>query len=381
MKLKLTSTDNSITAKATNIPVGDEFDDKRIVWQIEDDTTQYITELSAKDTEAEYTFYGLTSGRSYSVTIYFKYWRDGSGYITYGDSVTESINTSGSANMDGAEILVIGKTANSLTVQVVGMGTNYEDAASLRWYINGDYWEEQFVYWTEDSNPFELTGLEPNKKYYIEVEIVWDGNNTHTISTHGTTATSGFLPNAYLDAVLKDGSIWAEIRGMGNNYGSVTIDWYVNKKYKKTNSATNTNSVECWLERDGTTNEITAKIFSDNTGDTKTLTKTLELTSTRPTDFYWNSTIESNQPFAITSDEWRKLLNKINEFEEYKGKNTTWFTYPDKGEPFYAYYYNDALTAIANLYNTNWDNYKVKSGDKIEADKILLLSQQLNNIK
>lgn len=112
--------------------------------------------------------------------------------------------------------------------------------------------------------------------------------------------------------------------------------------------------------------------------------------SGRPAKFTWaDGTIYKNQgqTFDITASEWNILTQNINDMRVYWGNNQyTFTTRAVKGNPFYAYMYNDARTAIQTMkvdgvaYSYGTYIPQVYSGQTITADCINALVEELNII-
>lgn len=101
----------------------------------------------------------------------------------------------------------------------------------------------------------------------------------------------------------------------------------------------------------------------------------------RPSNFYWSSTVASGYPFRITAYEWNSLTSRINSFRAYKGLSSYSFTTAPYGDGrFYAFMYNQAVTAISHMNPPIWPPSSRNSGDLVYARDLNDLVSSLNSI-
>lgn len=73
------------------------------------------------------------------------------------------------------------------------------------------------------------------------------------------------------------------------------------------------------------------------------------LSSSRPENWSWVSTVESGRQIELTYKEWNEFCARINEFRAYKGLEEYSFETVYSGTPMYARIINQARTAIDEL--------------------------------
>lgn len=101
-------------------------------------------------------------------------------------------------------------------------------------------------------------------------------------------------------------------------------------------------------------------------------------TTQKPDLFEWDSPKVSGEAFNLTAGEWNRLTAKINEWCEYKGRDTHQFTKAESGKPFTADMYAEARDAIDGL--TNLTMYYPVKGGTVMAYYLTELSVAINNI-
>jgi len=100
----------------------------------------------------------------------------------------------------------------------------------------------------------------------------------------------------------------------------------------------------------------------------------------RPSNFSWTYTKSSGSNFNLYAFEWNNFFAKINEFRAYKNLSNYSFTTAYSGYDFYAYMYNQAVTAISNMSPSISLPPTRNSGNIIYATNINQLVTSLNSI-
>lgn len=102
------------------------------------------------------------------------------------------------------------------------------------------------------------------------------------------------------------------------------------------------------------------------------------VTPVRPNNWYWWSNIQSGAPIAISANEWNAFCNRINEFRQYKGFYTEYFTTVYSGMPISAGIVNQARNAIYPM--NYYVPYPAQTGDAITASFFQELQGALNAV-
>ena len=105
-----------------------------------------------------------------------------------------------------------------------------------------------------------------------------------------------------------------------------------------------------------------------------------EVTSPRPDDWEWYSTIRSGREIRITADEWNDFCDRINEFREYVGLSAYSFTTVRSGNPIKASYMRQAIIAINAIDGHGTLPASVYEGDQIKASFFTKLASALNAV-
>lgn len=100
----------------------------------------------------------------------------------------------------------------------------------------------------------------------------------------------------------------------------------------------------------------------------------------RPSNFSWTYTKSSGSTFNLYAFEWNNFFARINEFRTYKNLSTYSFTTAVSGYDFYAYMYNQAITAISAMSPSIALPTTRTSGSIIYASNINQLVTSLNSI-
>jgi hypothetical protein len=100
----------------------------------------------------------------------------------------------------------------------------------------------------------------------------------------------------------------------------------------------------------------------------------------RPSNWSWWYSKSSGGSFNLTASEWNSFTDRINQFRAYKNIGNYGFTNASTGSPFYAYMYNQAITAIDSMSPSTSTPSSVSSGDTITAYGLNRLRDALNSV-
>jgi len=100
----------------------------------------------------------------------------------------------------------------------------------------------------------------------------------------------------------------------------------------------------------------------------------------RPSNFSWTYTKSSGSNFNLYASEWNAFFIKINEFRAYKNLSEYSFSVANTGYDFYAFMYNQAITAISSMNPSIALPPTRNSGNIIYATNINQLVSSLNSI-
>ena len=100
----------------------------------------------------------------------------------------------------------------------------------------------------------------------------------------------------------------------------------------------------------------------------------------RPDNWSWWSTISPGSAIAITAEEWNAFTTRINEFREYDGLGTYWFTTATSGMAISYWIVNQARTAISEISGHGSLPSAAVSGGKIYASFFNSLASALNSV-
>lgn len=130
----------------------------------------------------------------------------------------------------------------------------------------------------------------------------------------------------------------------------------------------------------GTT--YTASAYAVNsTGTWSAGTATFTTSLSRPSNWWWTSSVYSGADFKISTYEWDSFTSRINEFRRYKSLSDYPFTtsfYTGQGFPYYAF--NQAVNAISVMNPSVSPPSLVVSKDTIYASMFDGLRNSLNSI-
>ena len=223
--------------------------------------------------------------------------------------------------------------------------------------------------------------------HYVSVKA---GNNSGVWSDYSSKSQATTAPQTPFISTSNKTATSVRI-----NLGAISGDWTRVEIYRRNASdtilgtATITKTSNKYIDynlTDGTYKFDARAFLTVNSVDIKSvyLSNQIELTfSSRPNNFSWVYPKISGQPFKVTSAEWLSFVSRINEFRRYKGKSdynfTTSTTYVSQGKTFYAWIFNEARNAIADINTTGLPAVK-SSGNVCYADDYNKLVTCLNNI-
>lgn len=111
-----------------------------------------------------------------------------------------------------------------------------------------------------------------------------------------------------------------------------------------------------------------------------TQTFTTSSGKTRPSNWYWSSTVASGYPINISATDWNNFTARINSFRSYAGLTTYSFTRVYSGTAISASIVNQAVYAIGSIPGHGSVPSAVYSGDTIRASFFNSLRSALNAI-
>jgi hypothetical protein len=100
----------------------------------------------------------------------------------------------------------------------------------------------------------------------------------------------------------------------------------------------------------------------------------------RPPSFTWYSPKVSEEAFQVSALEWNALTGRINEFREYKKLPYFSFFEPPSGMDFAAWIFNQAVSALADMYPPVTPPGAVLTGSEIHASQLNGLVSSINSI-
>lgn len=102
--------------------------------------------------------------------------------------------------------------------------------------------------------------------------------------------------------------------------------------------------------------------------------------ASRPDDFYWTYPKVSKNTAYVTAEEWKRLMDCIDEFRVYCGFEAyPWQTIPISGDNLTAKIYNEALMALSDL-PCSVEILNVQKGQELEANLLNLFEETINSI-
>lgn len=73
--------------------------------------------------------------------------------------------------------------------------------------------------------------------------------------------------------------------------------------------------------------------------------------ATRPSQFLWSYAKNQGGDFNLKADEWNSFMDNINLVRSYKGYGQIWYTTASIGSPFTSNMYDQAHSAVNEMYN------------------------------
>lgn len=156
---------------------------------------------------------------------------------------------------------------------------------------------------------------------------------------------------------------------------------------------TYTNGYDYTFTSDGYGNPLKANsvylvrvVVVDNNNQTSYDDRYITYTTSRPQNFSWANSKSIGSPYNLTSTEWNSLLDKINEFREYKGFTPFSFNRNISNGKINNYVvptassFNAAINGINSMSPTVSPPSSVYSGQNITANHFNRLRDSLNSI-
>lgn len=190
-------------------------------------------------------------------------------------------------------------------------------------------------------------------------------------------------------------SLQVQVIGLDTGYSRADryIDWYVAGSFHSRQpssgyfsayiSQTSTFSLSSLSTNTNYT--ITAVFFYTSGGIYYSTNLT---TVTVPTTFSWTYTKTASTNFNLTAIEWNTFLDNINYARTFKGYSTIWYTAANVGSSFTAVMYNQAHSAINEMYyymSGTGQSYvnataEVLTGNTVTANSLNYLQLALNTV-
>lgn len=130
-----------------------------------------------------------------------------------------------------------------------------------------------------------------------------------------------------------------------------------------------------------TTYTFGCRVFDNANNISTMLTTSATTVSNRPANFSWTTAKTSGGNFNLTASEWDALTQRINDFRSYKSLAAYSFTNaPYSDGQFYAFMFNQAVTAINDMSPPTATPASQASGNYIYASLLNGLVSSLNSI-
>lgn len=196
-----------------------------------------------------------------------------------------------------------------------------------------------------------------------------DGHNGITVNFNYVDVDSGMKPS---------GAIQVYIGTAGGGTASLKLIAVLNAG---TYTYTFTKDADGNLVKNQTTYPIRVRAY-DAENNTSYFDANVTVIRTRPANMAWTYAKVKGGDFNLTANEWNYLLNRINEFREYRGySHITTFIPAVSGETFTAIMFNQAVNIINTLTPPIVAPQPREAGDDITADAINRLRDSLNSIQ
>jgi hypothetical protein len=308
--------------------------------------------------------------------------------VTFVDNPpTVSINT-----WSGASNITVGWTASD-DIGIRSSNSYYTEisGANNTTYGHGTYTNGNSMVFTTDNNSNAFVN---NSVYTVRV-TAYDTRNQATATTRAVTFTKPVDNPPTVSINTWDG------------VNAITIAWTAsddngirssNSYYAEISGANNTtygnglytNGSSWTFSLDGTSSAFvvnstyTARVTAyDNDTPSKATatTRAVKFTRSKPSTFNWDVAKVSGNSFNLSAVEWNNLLNKVNEFRQYRGlQNVSTFTYASSGGVFTADMFDQAINIINTMSPATSTPALKNKGDTIYASDINKLRDSLNSI-
>lgn len=294
-----------------------------------------------------------------------------------------------------AYVSTVGYTETSITVDISGLSARQNTYNGFRFRINGGSWNYVSVqsgYTGYDSPNYTFYGLTCGNSYYIEAEAQtnsWYPADAKRASTDScplppkdTTPPSIWNVQGYPDT----NSIYVTWDASDADSGLSHFEVYANYAYNTVYGAY-TRSHTLTQLAENTSYTIWVRAYDNEGNYADSSSKIITTLKGRPTNFSWDTSKISGQPFNVTASEWNRLQLKINEFRDFKNFNQFSrfnyysgdysFTIASYNAEFMAYHFNQARNAIGGIVSAP---SLVSSGQAITASQFNSLVSSLNSI-
>lgn len=230
---------------------------------------------------------------------------------------------------------------------------------------------------------YQLTGRACGVEHIFKVRANnAQGSSSYTAESLGTT-----LPRSPTVSSPAQGphEIDAEIGNMDGNWEYVLV-WIESVSQEQTLYKTDWDSGQRRVTftglNQGHSYNIKAQAYFHYNGTdfwSYSIRETNATTTSRPSNFGWDTSKSSGSNFNLTASEWNRLTSKINEFRAYKGLSSYSFTTASTGANFTATIFNQARNAIADM-NTSSLPGTTGTGSTVNASNLNALRDTLNAI-
>ena len=311
-------------------------------------------------------------------------------------------------------------SSDSFQARVTGMDTGV--TKNITWFIDGDEWDYQEPSDSSSTSSWvTFDGLDSDTEYEIVASIYYEnGAWADELVDYITTESdggSGYEPDVssiYIQQRTADDpatEIAVRARGFDTDYSETDweLTWYIHDPSLSDTTLIDSISDEVSAGSGNSSTitfsglfpetiyeiELRVRYYVNGDRNTKWLYETLSTESMssseeRPDYFEWDAEKVKGKPFNVTANEWRRLLDNINEICVYKGLTSVsstsyadeiaYFYYPSRGEGFLASMYNQCIYQFQRLGLLLYSDYQVYSGDEITADKINFLRDMINEV-
>lgn len=332
------------------------------------------------------TGHGNYSGytNSTSTTYYYQY----SGSVTYTPiPLTGGAIEFVSANENNISVRIKNLEFGSGYSQLVIQGPSGTQGVSIAGGNGVSYY----------SSTATFTGLTPLTSYSFTAKFTYPNQSPNTsTASYSTTAHVNVAPTLNfsnldgLNAYTATFSAYDEDGLRATNTYSLQISGPDNTSYGTavyvSNTAQNTN-LNYTFQKDSTgANFVVGKTYTvriilyDSSNLSTEATRSKAHTKSRPANFAWTTAKTSGTVINVTAAEWNTLIDKVNEFQEYKGVTRTVMTKVSSGDIFYFSNFNEVRNAINTLTPPTAPPATVASLGTIYAADLNKLRDSINSI-